>query len=148
MLNNEPGLSEGVKLTALQHHERMDGTGFPFGSSGDDIHKYARIVMVADIYDNITTEKEGKVKQTPFSAIAYLTQNMFSTLDPEVCVPMLTRIKDAFLGSRVILNNGQKGTIAAYPNDYAAHPVIEITPKELINLNDHPELTITEYNPK
>ena len=33
---------------------------------------------------------------------------------------MLTRIKDAFLGSRVILNNGQKGTIAAYPNDYAA----------------------------
>ena len=148
MLNSESGLSDGVKLTALQHHERMDGSGFPFGSAGEDINLYARIIMVADIYDNITTEKEGKVKQTPFTAIAYLTEHMFSTLDPEVCVPMLTRIKDAFLGSRVILSNGQKGTIAAYPNDYAAHPVIEITPKELINLNDHPELIITEYNPK
>ena len=148
MLNNLPGLPEGVKLAAMQHHERMDGSGFPFGCTGKDIHLYAKIVMIADIYDNITTEREGHIKRTPFSAIATLTENMFSTLDPEVCVPVLTRIKDAFLGSRVVLSNGQKGKIAAYPNDYAAHPVIEISPTEILNLNDHPELVITEYNPK
>lgn len=142
------GLSDGVKLAAMQHHERMDGTGFPFGSQGSDIHEYARIIMIADIYDNITTEREGYIKQTPFSAIALLTENMFVSLDPEVCVPVLTHIKDAFLGSRVTLNNGEKGTIAAYPNDYAAHPVVSMQSGEILNLNNHPELMITEYNPK
>lgn len=148
ILNAQPGLSDGVKLAAMQHHERMDGTGFPFNCMGADIHEYARIIMIADIYDNITTEREGYVKQTPFSAIALITESMFTSLDPTVCVPVLTHIKDAFLGSRVTLNNGEKGIIAAYPNDFAAHPVVSISPDEIINLNEHPELTITEYNPK
>lgn len=148
ILNSIEGLSDGVKLAAMQHHERMDGTGFPFGSRGDDIHEYARIIMIADIYDNITTEREGYVKQTPFAAIAQLTENMFISLDPEVCVPVLTHIKDAFLGSRITLNNGEKGVIAAYPNDYAAHPIVSLSSGEILNLNHHPELTITEYNPK
>ncbi len=148
ILNNVPGLSEGVKLAAMQHHERMDGSGFPFNCNGADIHEYARIIMIADLYDNITTEREGCIKQTPFAAIAQLTRNMFTSLDPTVCVPVLTHIKDAFLGSRVTLNNGEKGTIAAYPNDFAAHPIISISNDEILNLNEHPELMITEYNPK
>lgn len=148
ILNNVPGLSEGVKLAAMQHHERMDGSGFPFNCNGADIHEYARIIMIADLYDNITTEREGYIKQTPFAAIAQLTTSMFTSLDPTVCVPVLTHIKDAFLGSRVTLNNGEKGTIAAYPNDFAAHPIISISNDEILNLNEHPELMITEYNPK
>lgn len=148
VLNALPDLSEGVKLAALQHHERMDGSGYPFGSSGQDIHEYARIIAVADIYDNITTEREGFVKETPFTAIAYITEHMFTTLDPEVCMPVLTHITDAFLGSKVMLNDGTKGIIAAYPKDYAGLPIISNEEEQLINLNDHPELKIVEYNPK
>ena len=133
----------------MQHHERMDGTGFPFGSTGPDIHEYARIIMIADLYDNITTEREGYIKQTPFAAIAQITENMYTSLDPEVCVPVLTHIKDAFLGSRISLNNGEQGIIAAYPNDFAAHPFISLTSSnEIVTLKEHPELVITEYNPK
>jgi putative nucleotidyltransferase with HDIG domain len=148
ILNSSPHLSEGVKLAALQHHERMDGSGFPFGSKSKDIHEYARIIMIADIYDNITTEREGFVKETPFAAIAYLTENMFSSLDPEICVPVLTHIKDAFLGSHVMLSDGTKGIIAHYPKDYAAHPIISSEDGELIDLNKHSDLKIMEYNPK
>ena len=62
--------------------------------------------------------------------------------------PVLTHIKDAFLGSRITLNTGEKGFIAAYPNDFAAHPIVSMSSGMLINLNEHPELVITEYNPK
>jgi len=148
ILSSVDGLSDGIKLAAMQHHERMDGTGFPFGSKGADIHEYARIIMIADIYDNITTERQGYIKQTPFAAIAQLTENMYVSLDPEVCVPVLTHIKDAFLGSRITLNTGEKGIIAAYPNDFAAHPIVSMISGEMINLNEHPELVIMEYNPK
>ena len=148
ILSSVAGISDGIKLAAMQHHERMDGTGFPFGSTGPDIHEYARIIMIADLYDNITTERQGYVKQTPFAAIAHLTENMYVSLDPEVCVPVLTHIKDAFLGSRIGLNTGEKGFIAAYPNDFAAHPIVSMSSGLMINLNEHPELVITEYNPK
>ncbi len=149
ILNSSPDLSEGVKLTALQHHECMDGTGFPFGAMGEEnIHLYARIVALADLYDNVTTEREGQRKHTPFKAIDLITSDMYTRLDPKVCVPFLTHIKEAFLGSRVMLSNGMIGIIVRYTNDFISKPLIRITESELIDLNLHPDLQIVEYNPK
>ena len=148
IISGLPDISEGVKLAAMQHHERMDGSGFPFGCKGGDIHLYADIVAIADIYDNITTEREGYVKQNPFDAISYITEHLYTSLDPTVCIPVLTHIKDAFLGSRVTLSNGLAGIIVSFPNDFAARPIISISSEELVNLNDHPEIKIVEYNPK
>lgn len=48
------------KIIALQHHERWDGKGYPHGLSGTDIHIYGRIVMVADIFDALTSERPYK----------------------------------------------------------------------------------------
>lgn len=149
ILSAKPDLSEGVKLAALQHHEYMDGSGFPFNSTGKDIHQYARIIAVADLYDNITTEREGRVKQTPFTAISRITEEMYaSKLDTEVCVAMLKHIKDVFLGSTVVLSNDKRGTIVRYANDFAALPLIRISQEELIDLNEHKDIKIVEYNPK
>ncbi len=148
ILSGLSGISDGVKLAAMQHHERMDGSGFPFGCNGPEINPYACIVAIADVYDNITTEREGYVKQTPFDAISYITENLYTSLDPTVCIPVLTHIKDAFLGSKVTLSNGLAGYIASFPNDFAARPVISISDEELLNLNEHPEIKILEYNPK
>ncbi len=148
ILSSSPNLSEGVKRAALQHHECMDGSGFPFGISGQDIHLYARMVALADIYDNITTEREGSKKETPFAAIDKITSEMYTKLDPTVCVPFLTNIKLAFLGSRVALSNGLTGTIVRYTNDYAARPLLRVMDTELLDLNAYPDLKILEYNPK
>ncbi len=148
ILNTDSRIPECVKLTALQHHEAMDGTGFPLGSSGEEIHEYARIVAIADLYDNITTEREGFVRQTPFAAIAKITEDMYTKLDPAICVTILKRIKDAFLGSTVMLSNGLTGTIVNYPNDFAVHPLVRIDQDNIIDLNQHKDLSIIEYNQK
>lgn len=149
ILSAKPDISEGVRLAALQHHERMDGSGFPFNSSGKDIHKYARIIAIADIYDNITTEREGRIKQTPFTAIARITEDMYaSRLDAEICVAMLKHIKDVFLGSTVVLNNGKRGTIVRYADDFSSLPLVSISQDEIIDLNQQKDIKIVEYNPK
>ena len=148
ILSASPGLPDGVKRSALQHHEAMDGSGFPFGIGGNDIHLYARIIALADLYDNITTEREGCRKETPFAAIDRITADMYTKLDPTVCVPFLTNIKLAFLGSRVYLSNGLSGTIVRYTNDYAARPLIRVMDTELLDLNAFPDVSIVEYNPK
>ena len=148
ILSASPGLPEGVKRAALQHHEAMDGSGFPFGISGNDIHLYARMIALADMYDNITTEREGFRKETPFAAIDRITADMYTKLDPTVCVPFLTNLKLAFLGSRVYLSNGLSGTIVRYTNDYAARPLVRVMDTELLDLNAFPDVQIVEYNPK
>ena len=148
ILSNMTGLTDGIRLAALQHHERMDGTGFPFNSRGDDIHLYARIIAVADLYDNITTEREGYIRLTPFNAIAEISKQMYTGLDPAVCVPVINHIKNAFLGSRVLLSNRAEGTIAAYPHGITSLPIIALQDEELLDLNDSPSISIIEYNPK
>ena len=148
ILATSPDLSEDIKLAALQHHEAMDGSGTPDGIKGDAINMFARIIAIADLYDNITTEREGFVRQTPFAAIARITVLMYSKLDPEICVLILKHIKDAFLGSTVVLNNGLTGTILRYPNDMAIHPLIKIDQDNIIDLNEHRGIKIVEYNSK
>ena len=148
ILSASPGLPDGVKRAALQHHEAMDGSGFPFGIGGNDIHLYARMIALADLYDNITTEREGCRKETPFAAIDKITADMYTKLDPTVCVPFLTNIKIAFLGSRVYLSNGLSGTIVRYTNDYAARPLIRVMDSELLDMNVFQDVSIVEYNPK
>lgn len=49
--------NENVRLAALQHHERYDGSGYPFGEKGDNINKYAQIVAIADVYDALTANR-------------------------------------------------------------------------------------------
>ncbi len=148
ILSGSPELSDGVKLAAMQHHECMDGTGFPFNLEGQDIHKYARIIALADLYDNITTEREGQKKRTPFEAIDRITSEMYSKLDPMICVPFLKHIKEAFLGSRVLLSNGLTGHIVRYPNDFSAQPLVRLTQDDIVDLNETPAIKIIEYNPK
>ena len=52
----------GPLVTAVirDHHERMDGSGYPRGAVGDDIHPFARIAAVADVYDAITSARPYK----------------------------------------------------------------------------------------
>ena len=47
----QPGYDFLVSLIALQHHERMDGSGYPYGLIGEDIHFLSRICACADVYD-------------------------------------------------------------------------------------------------
>jgi putative two-component system response regulator len=51
-----PVLDAG-RVIALQHHEKIDGTGYPAGLAGDNIHIYARIVSIADVFDALSSER-------------------------------------------------------------------------------------------
>lgn len=56
---NYPVIEAG-RIIALQHHEKIDGTGYPRGLSGEEIHIYARIVSIADVFDALSSERVYK----------------------------------------------------------------------------------------
>ena len=137
---------EPIPTIALTHHEHMNGSGFPKNLTGEKIHPFARVVAVADAYDNLTSEREGIVKKTPFDAINYFIKEIYSTFDPAVCVPLLTRIKDSLIGSAVTLSNGQKGAIAFYPKDFSSLPVVITDDGTEVNLNLKKDFSISQYS--
>ena len=50
-------INEHIKNSALMHHERCDGTGYPEGVKADQIDEYAKIVAIADVYDAMTSAR-------------------------------------------------------------------------------------------
>lgn len=73
-------ISEIVK----QHHERIDGSGYPKGLKGDDILIEAKIIAVADSYDAMTSERSYKDVMTPKAAIEELISLKGKHYDPDV----------------------------------------------------------------
>jgi putative nucleotidyltransferase with HDIG domain len=66
------------------HHERWDGSGYPFGLKGHDIPIQARIFAVADVFDALTSQRSYRKKSSPEDAVAYLREHASVLFDPEI----------------------------------------------------------------
>ena len=62
-------LTTECKLIVLEHHEREDGLGYPYGLYGGDIHVYARICALVDVYDALTSDRPYRRKMPAFEAL-------------------------------------------------------------------------------
>ena len=71
-------------LTIIQHHERMDGTGYPFGLSGEDILLEARILAVADVVEAISSHRPYRPSLGIKHALDELSQHRGTLYDPMV----------------------------------------------------------------
>ena len=75
-------LAEAHQLTwechviVMQHHERENGTGYPFGLHKDEIHLYGRICSIADVYDALTSTRAYKEKLPTFEALNVMKDEM------------------------------------------------------------------------
>ena len=76
LLQDTRQLTDESKIIALQHHERVDGAGYPKGLRGNDIHVYARIGSIADVYDALTSDRPYRKKMTPFDALKLMHAEM------------------------------------------------------------------------
>jgi putative two-component system response regulator len=91
------------KLIALQHHEKWDGTGYPSGLSGKDIHPYGRIAIIVDIFDALTSDRPYKKAMPVEEAVLILEDGRGTFFDPELLdifldnIEVFRKIKDEFL---------------------------------------------------
>lgn len=107
MLRKANVVAERVLAGVEQHHERLDGSGYPNRLSGDKITACARIIAIADMYDAMTSDRVYKQSMTPFDVIKTLFGNMFDKLDAGMATVFLNNLKDYFVGSIVKLSDGR-----------------------------------------
>ncbi|RXZ84718.1 HD-GYP domain-containing protein [Paenibacillaceae bacterium] len=117
---------EELALTALQHHERVDGSGYPNQLRGDAIHPYAKIVAVADIYSAMITERVYQTERDLFDVLKELNRMSFGQLDPLTTHVFIRQMLPNFIGKKVLLKSGRTGEIVmTHPSDYF-RPLIQL----------------------
>jgi HD-GYP domain-containing protein (c-di-GMP phosphodiesterase class II) len=89
---------EGVNALLIQHHEFMDGSGYPYGLRKDRIHLMARICQIADELDELTSVKTGKqATLSPLEALSHMiTKNITSTGGEKYDSVLLEQLKGIF----------------------------------------------------
>ncbi|NFG63514.1 HD-GYP domain-containing protein, partial [Clostridium botulinum] len=125
-LSNLYNINSNSKLIILQHHERVDGLGYPFGLSENKINYMAKIVSIADVYDALTSDRPYKRAMYPGDALEYIMSNSGTFFDYEM-VKVFSRVIIPFPnGTIVCLSNGDVGIVEeTFPN-YPLRPQIKI----------------------
>jgi len=133
-----------VIMGVWQHHERLDGTGYPMGQEGDGIHRNAKIIAIADIYDAMTSDRVYRRSVTPFAVLETLFNDMFNKLDPTFCTIILNYLQDFFIGNVVVLNDGRHAEIIYVDKSREVRPIVRTSEGEYINLEKNRNVTIVE----
>lgn len=143
LIEHAPTLTQAVKMSVLQHHERLDGSGYPLGISGDNIHKYARIIAVCDVYHAMTCERMYQKGQSLFQVVDELRHEQFSKLDPNVVLTFIKQLVNFSIGTTVQLSNGKRGNIIFIDDDDPTRPMVKLKEtEEIISLQEHPTIHI------
>lgn len=77
-------LTTECKLIVLEHHEREDGRGYPYGLYGGEIHVYARICALVDVYDALTSDRPYRRKMPPFQALNLIKGRLYDRTQKEL----------------------------------------------------------------
>jgi putative nucleotidyltransferase with HDIG domain len=83
MLRELGTLSREALIVVAQHHERLDGSGYPRGLSGQGLHLFGRIVGIADSFDAMTSARSYQPASSPFSALARMRLHLAPQFDQE-----------------------------------------------------------------
>ncbi|MFC5529354.1 HD-GYP domain-containing protein [Cohnella yongneupensis] len=121
----------GIALAALQHHERMDGSGYPLGLTKDNIHPLARIVAVADVYSAMISSRVYSDKRDLLIVLKELHELSFSALDPDITHTFIRHMVPNFIGKKVELISGEFGTIVMTNTSDYFRPLIQLDDSEI-----------------
>lgn len=129
-----------------QHHEYLDGSGYPQGLRGDAIATEARIVAIADHYDNLCNPRDGQTPLTPKEALAHLYRDYVERLDRRLVERLIDILGVYPPGTVVLLDNGAVGLVVSpRPGDKLAPDVLVYDPDVpqedalILPLADYPE---------
>ncbi len=130
-LKESYGLDATSKIIALQHHEKIDGTGYPKHAEGDQIHKFARIVAIANVYDEMTSDTPYSRAIPPNEAIEYIMANCGTQFDFDLASVFVRKIIPFPEGTIVNLSTGKIGIVESVVSDFPLRPVVKIFQKNV-----------------
>lgn len=130
VLSRQSDISFVSAAVPMQHHERFGGGGYPRGVKGSDIHQFARITAVADLFDVLVCDIGTRRGFHPARAIQKLAEMAGTFLDPEVVKQFIEGIAPFPVGSLVQVTGGYEAVVTAVERGKTRRPKIRLLRKE------------------
>jgi HD-GYP domain-containing protein (c-di-GMP phosphodiesterase class II) len=153
LLTRSSDLPAASALVALEHHERVDGSGYPRGLTQSEIHLYGRIVGVVDVYEALTANRVYRPGYLPHHAYEMILGGGGTQFDTAVVESFVQTIAVYRVGVTLRLSTGERAVVIRSPQRRTQRPVVRVIedasgrpvdkPWEL-DLAQHPTLEIVE----
>jgi len=142
LLRNQ-NIDSRIKKSALMHHERYDGSGYPNGLSEELLSDFAMIVAIADVYDAMTAARAYRVPLSPFQVIANFEKDGFQKYHTKYIYVFLHRIAATYQNNRVMLSDGRACKIVMLNQNSLSRPIVRFDDGEVLDLSTQTDLQIT-----
>lgn len=111
-------------LIALEHHERVDGSGYPDGKLGDEVDRLSRIVAVADVFHAMCSRRVYKESMPLYEVMREMEAGAYGAFDPEVVTVFIRKIMESLIGCDVLLTDGGLARIIQIHPEHLSLPLI------------------------
>ncbi|MCH5138142.1 HD-GYP domain-containing protein [Clostridiaceae bacterium UIB06] len=126
MLKKNISIPSSIIKVVEQHHERVDGKGYPYGLTGNQISKHAKIVCICDVYDAVSNDRCYRKKFSPNDAYELILSGSGTSFDEELVMNFKNTFSIYPLGCCVRLSNGEEGYVINQNKGFPDRPVIRV----------------------
>lgn len=125
-IRKNTSLSSVIAHCAYQHHERLDGSGYPRGLKNSDIHLFAKVIAIADVFDAVTSNRVYRDALLPHEAMEILYAGAVDKFDKEMIEAFKKSVTMFPNGLSVELNDGRVGIVAKQNKHLNERPVVRV----------------------
>ncbi|MGV3488552.1 MAG: HD-GYP domain-containing protein [Tuberibacillus sp.] len=144
MLKDLPTIKEGVMLGVLQHHERLDGSGYPLRLKNDKLHPYGKLIAVFDVFHAMICIRPYRPRQSLYKVLELMNQDQFGKFDHKILSLLIDEIAHLSVGTRVKLSNHEIGEIVFTDRMQPTRPIVRLENGATIALSHNRELFIED----
>jgi HD-GYP domain-containing protein (c-di-GMP phosphodiesterase class II) len=150
-LKQHAEVSHSIHETIMQHHERFDGSGYPYSLSGERINQMAQIIALADTYDALTSDRPYRLALEPNEALEQIMSQAGTKFSFQLTDLFTKRVIAYPLGTYVELSNGSIGEVTSFNRNLPLRPVVQILrhntswhPQQAVDLSKQLNLVIVK----
>ena len=132
-IKNINEIDSASKSVILSHHERLNGSGYPKKNTNEEIHEFAKIVAITDVYDALTSDRIYRKRWPVHEAINYIMSNSDQKFDNYFVEKFIRNLAIYPNGTLVRLSNGKKAIVKEQNKNYPTRPILRVIEDEAGN---------------
>ena len=153
LLDRAKDMEELIREVISQHHETENGLGYPQGLKNGEIHEYARIIGLVDIYEALTHPRVYRKEFMPYLAMKMIIDSSGTLFQSSLAKALVEELSIYPVGSLVRLNTNEVGRVVVANKGFPIRPQVEVLfdaegeklkEPRAVNLIDLPSLYIKE----